>query len=129
MPIRWDKRNKRWRFEFSRVIAGRRCRASKLLPAGWSQAQADAFDRQESARLYAVGTGIQREDPLIDTAIALYLTDKTKLKSYKATAEHLAAIAWAYTGKRLGELASVASDVTTKESECAPCAWRARSTE
>lgn len=117
MPIRWDKRNKCWRFEFNRVIAGRRRRASKLLPAGWSQAQADAFDRQESARLYAVGTGVQREDPLIDTAIALYLGDKTGLKSYKATSEHLASIAWAYTGKRLTDLATVATAVTSTELE------------
>ncbi len=75
MSISWDKRNKRWRYAFDRVIEGRRHRASKLLPAGWSQAQADAFDRKESARLYAVGVGISPGRHLIDTAVEHYLTD------------------------------------------------------
>lgn len=108
MSIRWDTRNKRWRYEFDRVIAGRRHRASKLLPRGWSQAQADAFDRKESGRLYAVGAGIEHADALIDTAVAHYLRDKRHLKSYRSAAENLAAIAWAYQGKPLSQLADVA---------------------
>lgn len=50
MSIRWDTRNKRWRYEFDRYIQGRRHRLSRLLPRGWSQAQADAYDRTEGAR-------------------------------------------------------------------------------
>ena len=107
-PNRWDTRNKRWRFEFDRVIEGRRQRTSRLLPRGWSQAQADAFDRREAGRLYAVGTGIERADPLIDTAVLHYLQDKTHLKSFHSARENLAAIAWAYSGKPLSELAAVA---------------------
>ena len=113
MPIRWDTRNKRWRFEFDRVVEGRRHRISRLLPRGWSQAQADAFDRKEAGRLYAVATGIQQRDPLIDEAVALYMRDKTGLKSYKATAEHLGAIAWAYMGKTMAELPAVAATVVS----------------
>ena len=109
MSIRWDTRNKRWRFEFDRYIQGRRHRLSRLLPRGWSQAQADAFDRTESGRLYAIASGVEQRDPLIDEAVVLYLRDKKALKSYKATAEHLAAIAWAYTGKPLSELPAVAA--------------------
>lgn len=111
MSIRWDARNKRWRYEFDRYIRGSRTRASQLLPRGWSQAKADAFDRTESARLYAVASGVEQSDPLIDEAVALYLRDKTDLKSYRATAEHLGAIAWAYVGKRMSELAAVAAEV------------------
>lgn len=111
MSIRWDKRNKRWRFEFDRFLEGQRHRASRLLPAGWSQAQADAFDRKESARLYAVASGIERTDPLIDAAVSHYLRDKTHLKSFKAAAEHLAAIAWAYAGKPMSALPDVAREV------------------
>lgn len=114
MPIRWDTRNKRWRYEFDRVLEGRRHRLSRLLPKGWSQAQADAYERKESARLYAVASGIERRDPLVDEAVVLYLRDKTGLKSYKATAEHLAAIAWAYTGRPLSDLAEVARQVAEK---------------
>ncbi len=42
----------------------------------------------------------------------MYLRDKTALKSYKATAEHLAAIAWAYAGRPMSDLARVAEDVS-----------------
>lgn len=111
MSISWDTRNKRWRYQFDRIIAGQRQRASRLLPAGWSQAQADAFDRAESGRLYAIATGIQRADPLIETAVAHYLRDKQHLKSYRPAAEHLAAIAWAYAGQPMSELPKVAREV------------------
>ncbi|NKI94794.1 site-specific integrase [Rhizobacter sp. SG703] len=111
MPIRWDTRNKRWRYEFDRVIEGRRQRTSRLLPKGWSQAQADAFDRKESARLYAVGTGIERADALIDSAVLHYLQDKAQLKSIQSARENLAAIAWAYEEKTLSQLAEVAAVV------------------
>lgn len=114
MSISWDTRNKRWRYQFDRFIEGQRHRASRLLPAGWSQAQADAFDRKESARLYAVATGIERTDPLIETAVAHYLQDKRHLKSYRAAAEHLAAIAWAYAGRPMSELPQIAREVAEK---------------
>ena len=125
MSIRWDTRNKRWRYEFDRILEGRRHRLSRLLPRSWSQAQADAYDRQESGRLYALASGIERRDPLIDEAVVLYLRDKKALKSYKATAEHLAAIAWAYTGKPLSALPEVAADVIDK-AETAPATVRNR---
>jgi integrase len=109
MPISWDTRNKCWRYQFKRTIEGKRHRASRLLPRGWSQAQADAFDRKESARLYAVASGVQRSDPLIEVAVAHYLRDKTQLKSYRKAMENLAAVAWAYEGKTFAQLPAVAS--------------------
>jgi integrase len=111
MSIRWDQRNKRWRFEFDAYVQGNRHRASRLLPRGWSKAEAEAFDRTEGARLYAVAAGIRDDDALIETAVTLYLTDKTHLKSHKTAAEHLAAIFWAYQGKRMSALQDVARDV------------------
>lgn len=114
MSVYWDKRNKRWRYEFNRTIAGERKRASRLLPAGWSQAQADSFDRAESGRLYALAAGIERADPLIDTAVAHYLRDKTHLKSFKGAAENLAAIAWAFAGRPMSALPDVAREVAEK---------------
>lgn len=108
MPIYWDSRNKRWRFEFDRYLEGQRKRTTRLLPKGWSQAQADAYERTESARLYAVASGVQQTDPLIEEAVRLYLADKTDLKSHKSATEHLAAIAWAYLGKPMSELPEVA---------------------
>jgi len=37
MPIRFDKANKRWRFEFDRYINHGRERTSRLLPKGWTR--------------------------------------------------------------------------------------------
>lgn len=111
MPIRWDPRNKRWRFEFDRYLQGYRHRLSRLLPRGWSQAQADAYDRTETGRLWAIASGAQRAEQLIDSAVALYLQDKQHLKSYRSAAEHLAAIAWAYAGRPLTDLPEVARQV------------------
>ena len=125
MPIRWDSRNRRWRFEFDRVVGGRRHRLSRLLPRGWSQAQADAYDRKEAARLYAIASGIERRQPLIDEAVGLYLRDKTALKSYRSTAEHLAAIAWAYAGQPISALPDVARDIVAR-SDVAPATVRNR---
>jgi integrase len=114
MSIYWDKRNKRYRFEFDRHIEGRRHRANRLLPKGWSQAQADAFDRSESARLYAIATGVGGQDPLIETAVKLYLQDKTHLKSYKGAAEHLAIILPHYRGKPMSELPGIARAIAAE---------------
>jgi integrase len=125
MPIRWDTPNKRWRFEFDRHIGGHRYRLSRLLPRGWSQTQADTYDRQEGARLYAIASGVEQRDPLIDEAVALYLRDKKHLKSYKATAEHLAAIAWAYMGRPISALSAVADEVQAT-AETAPATVRNR---
>lgn len=114
MSIRWDKRNKRWRYEFDRYLHGQRHRSSRLLPPGWSQAQADAFDRAESGRLYAVAAGIEQTEPLIEAGVALWLRDKVHLKAYKATAQHLAAVAWAYYGRRMSDLPAVARDIAER---------------
>ena len=111
MSIYWSKADKRWRFEFDRYIAGRRHRLTRLLPQGWSQAQADAFDRSETARLYGLASGVTRAEPLIDEAVKHYLTDKTALKSYQSAAEHLGAIAWAWQGRPMSDLANVAREV------------------
>ena len=43
-----------------RRIEGQRIRRRQLLPAGWTRAQADAFDRKEGAALYALAAGIAK---------------------------------------------------------------------
>lgn len=71
------KKEKRFRFEFDRSINGERVRLTKRLPKGTTQSAADAYDRQESARLYAASTGTgQRSSPTIVEAVALYLEEK-----------------------------------------------------
>lgn len=128
MSIRWDARNKRWRWELDRILGGQRRRLSRLLPAGWSRAEADAYDQAQTGEILAVASGVRVRDPLIDEAVVLYLRDKTGLKSYRSTAEHLAAIAWAYTGQPMSRLDKVADAVAAQgaEDQLAPATVRNR---
>lgn len=114
MPIYRDKASRRYRFEFDRNIGGRRLRTTKLLPAGWNRAQADQFDREESARLYAVAQGIERDIPRIEAAVEFYLKEKRHLKSHIQAARHLAAVYWAYQGRGMDEMAEVSTEIMKK---------------
>lgn len=109
MPIYRDRERGAFVFKFNRVIPGAgRVRASKRLPKAWNQAQADAFDRQESARLYAIATGTSGADELIEHAVARYLAERVPhLKSGQSVAGELATIYWAYAGRPLSALADV----------------------
>lgn len=111
MPISYDRPNKCWRYHFDRYIAGSRHRASQLLPKGWSRAQADTFDRQETARLYAIATGVSKPEPLIDEAVLLYLKYRApSLKSFRNIERELNACADIYTGKPFSSLPEIARD-------------------
>lgn len=109
MPIYRDKERGAFVFEFDRRIPGAgRVRARKRLPKTWNQAQADAYDRRESARLYALATGTQGADALIEDAVAVYVTEKVpNLKAGKNTAAELALMYWAYQGRPLSALPDV----------------------
>jgi integrase len=105
------KEGGRFRFQFKRIIAGRRVRASKLLPKGWTAKQADEYDRKETARLYAAATG-QKDDPLIDDAVLHYLQERCpKLKTGDEIERQLAADLHIYTGKRFSELPEIARTI------------------
>jgi len=115
MPIRFDKRNKRYRFEFDRYIQGpdgitARQRTSRLLPKGWSRAQADDFDQREGGRLYDVATGAAKPEPLIDEAVLLYLKHKKHLKSFANIERELNAFSDIYAGKPFSALPDIARD-------------------
>jgi integrase len=109
MPVYFDARKKRWRFTFNRIVSGRRHRASRLLPAAWDRRRAEAYDRQETGRLYAVATGLERAPRLIDDAVRLYLDERIpKLRSGEWASRHLAAVLQWYEGRDLSELPDVA---------------------
>ena len=126
MPIYRDRERGAFVFEFDRHIPGAgRVRARKRLPKAWNQAQADAFDRKESARLYALATGTEGADRLVEEAVAAYLTDRAPhLKSGKNTAAELASMFWAYQGRPLSALADVckAYKLKAKKEDGAPLA-------
>jgi integrase len=116
MSVYRDKKAGCYGFEFDRYIDGQRVRARKRLPKTWNQAQADAYDRQESARLYAIATGIRRQDFTIDDAVKKYITERCKeLKSGKNAARELAQMFWAYQARPMSALADVCKAYSIKE--------------
>lgn len=100
-----------WYFQFDRVINGRRTRANRLLPKGTTRAKALEFDQRETARLFDLATGGQRDEPLIADAVLLYLQHHAPdLKNETDIIGALALLEPAYTGRRLSELADVARE-------------------
>jgi integrase len=115
MSITRDKARGQFVFEFDRWIGGARIRARKRLPRAWNQAQADEFDRKESARLYATANGVGGEHHLIEDAITHYLKDRIpKLKQGMNVARELALIAPFYTGRPLSALPDVCKALRLK---------------
>lgn len=127
MPVYRDKARGRFVFEFDRVIEGERIRARKLLPRAWNQAQADAFDRKEAARLYAVATGVGRHEHLIEDAVARYLAGRVpKLKHGREVVSELALIFWCYAGRPLSALPDVCRAYSLKSAGLAPATVKKR---
>lgn len=121
MPIYRDKARNRWRYEFSRLIDGRRQRATKLLPAAWNRAQAEAFAREQDARLYAVATGARRDAPLISEAVRLYLTEHApSLKNRAKLDRDLALVMPYFAGRPLADLPAVIREYTAAHAALAP---------
>jgi len=102
----------RWLFQFDRVIPGAgRQRANRVLPKGWTRAQAQAYDQRETARLYELATGGAKPEPLIDDAVLLYLTEHAPtLKNFHDIEGALAILAPEYAGKPFSALPDVARE-------------------
>jgi len=108
MPIYRNKKAGGFYFEFDRIINDQRIRARKQLPRSWNQAQADAYDRQESARLYAVAAGITKPDWGIEDAVGVYLKERIpQLKHGKDYAHALALMFPFYQARPIEALADV----------------------
>lgn len=127
MPIYRDRDKGRWRFQFNRVIRGRRLRASRLLPAGWGRDQALVYDQKEVARLYAVATGVEPDRPLISAAVKLYLAHRIpQLRNGRKAAQDLACLVPWIEGRFLDELPEVARQYAHDHPELAPATARNR---
>jgi integrase len=112
MSIYRDPSGRCWVFDFDRRVAGQRLRSRRRLPESWTRAQAQAFDRRESARLYAVATG-DRAPATIDQAVARYLLERVPaLKSGRGIAHELDIMAPYYEGKPLDKLAEACASYT-----------------
>jgi integrase len=128
MPIYQDKARGRLVFEFDRYIHGHRIRARHLLPKGWSRAQADTFDRRESARLYAVATGVEGARHSIDAAVARYLSDHApSLKHAKNLLIELRAMREWFEGRPMQDLPAVCAEyLAAQRRHLAPATIRNR---
>jgi integrase len=111
MSIYKDKPTGQWRFDFDRRIEGVRVRRRQLLPQGWTRGDADAFDRKESAALYAIATGIAKPRHLIGQAVELYLKERVPaLKAGQNAKREIEAWKDWWDGRPLDELAAVCSE-------------------
>lgn len=111
MSIYRDKATGQWRFDFDKRIDGQRVRRRLLLPPGWTRAQADAYDRKESASLYALATGIAKPRHLIDQAVALYARERVPhLKAGQNAGREIEALRDWWTGRPIEELPEVCAE-------------------
>lgn len=129
MPIHPDKATKRWRFSFNRVVGdGRRKRATKLLPKGWTRAQAQDYDQKETARLYALATGASTQRAQIEDAVEIYCRERIPhLKHGTKQLAEFARFHWAYAGRFMDELPEIAQEYYQAEKDnLAPATIRNR---
>lgn len=111
MSIYRDKRTGRWVFEYSHRHRGQRVRKRRLLPAGWTRAQADAYDRKESAALSAIAEGIARPRASIDQAVARYARERVPgLKAGAGALRELEQMRDWWTGRALDDLPEVCAE-------------------
>lgn len=127
MSIYFDKDKQRYRFGFKKVIGGKEKRISKLLPAGWSKSQAEAYDQQTSSRLYAEATGIEKPVPGIEEALSLYLDHKIPhLKNGKKSAQDLSHLIPYIEGQSLDSLGAIAKKYARENEHLAPATVKNR---
>src|SRR5262245_21650684 len=111
MPVYFDRQKQRWRWTFFRRINRRRYRASKLLPAGFTHAQARAYDEEKTARAFAIATGAEKPVALIEQAVELYREHRTKhQRAGKKADQHLDALSEYYEGRPLTELPEISQE-------------------
>ena len=116
MSIYRDKATGQWRFDFDKRIkrpdgSSERIRRRQLLPPGWTRAQADAFDRKESAALYALATGIAKPRHTIDEAVRHYARERVPdLKAGANAAREIEAMRDWWAGRPIEDLPGVCTE-------------------
>jgi integrase len=112
MSVYRHKPSGRWMFEFDRYMPGHgRTRKRRLLPAGWTRAQAEAYDRKEGAALSAIAEGISKPRRFIDEAVTRYTGERLpRLKSGANIAGELEQMRDWWTGRAIEDLPEVATE-------------------
>lgn len=100
---------------FRRRVDGKSYQLTKLLPEGWSRAQAEAFDRQECSRLYSEATGLTQPVLSLAGAVKLYLDHRVpELKNGKKCAQDLAHLVDEIEAADLKDVGALASAYATR---------------
>lgn len=116
MSIYRHKPSGSWMWEFDRRVNGRRLRRRQVLPAGFTRAQADAYDRAQSAALYAVASGVERPRWLIAEAVRRWGGERSRhLKHGANVVRELAWLADWYRGRAIDELPAVCREYATDQ--------------
>lgn len=124
MPVSFDKQKRRYRYFYRRSIDGRLYRFTRLLPKGFTQAQADKYEREQTARLFAQA-GVS-ESTLSD-CVRLYLDHRIpQLKHGSGIALELSHIADLIDGQPLGEVGTLSLQYAKNNPQLAPATIRNR---
>lgn len=108
MSIYKDNATGRWRFDFDHRVDGVRIRRRQLLPAGFTRAEAEAFDRKEGAALWSIAHGTATPRHFIGEAVALYLRERVPgLKAGQNAKREIDAWKPWWDGRLLEELAAI----------------------
>lgn len=129
MSVYRDKRTGRWLFDFDHYVPGAgRVRKRRLLPAGWSRSQAEAYDRKEGAALWAIAAGIARPRAFIDQAVERYSRERApQLKAGAGTVRELEQMRDWWTGRALEDLPEVCAQYAAdQDGALAPATIRNR---
>lgn len=126
VPVYYVKARRRWMFQLRRTVAGKHIRTAKLLPAAWGRAEAEAFDRAETARIFGLAAGTRHESPLIELAVLLYLEHHKTARNIHRCRGALAQMLPAYEGKTFDDLPKLASDYANQHPELKPGTIRNR---
>jgi integrase len=119
MSLHFVKAKGSYCFSFKRVIDGKLIRATKLLPKAWNTATCNAYDLKETARLYALHSGVAEgvsSRPKIEDAVLLYLEEHLKdMKSKSAYLSAYKVLYPLYAGKYLDELPAVCIKINSTD--------------
>lgn len=108
MSIHYDSSKGAYRYAFNRKINGKKVRATKLLPKGWTREEADAYDVRQSKELYTQYSTGAHLRPKIEDAVLLYLKEHCHaLKTYQEYVDEYERLLPLYEGKYFEDLPDV----------------------
>lgn len=111
MSIEYNAKTKRYIFRFKKTINGEEVRRSKQLPAGYTKAQAERYDAEETLKLYEQYRNPDDVRVLITDAVLAYVEKHCpELKDGYGIAQELRRIRPYYEGRYMDELSAIGEE-------------------